>query len=191
MNRIVTLAALTLVAASAVAAPEKYNIDPNHTYPSFETDHNGGMSLWRGKFNKSSGTIMLDTAAKAGSIEVTVDMASINFGLDRMNAHAMSADMFDVAKYPTAVYKGTFSKWNGDAPAEVTGELTMHGVTKPLKLVINSFMCKQNAMTRRMSCGADASATFNRDDFGVDYGKSMGSKMATKLLISVEASKAD
>src|SRR5687768_1623387 len=95
-----TAVAMTLMSVSAGAAPEKYNIDSGHTYPSFEADHNGGMSLWRGKFNKTSGSIVLDTAAKTGTVEVTIDMASIDFGHDRMNAHAISADMFDVAKYP-------------------------------------------------------------------------------------------
>lgn len=183
--------ALTVIAGSAIAAPEKYNIDSAHTYPSFEADHNGGMSLWRGKFNSSSGSVTLDTAAKTGSVDVTIQMASIDFGHDRMNTHAMGADMFDVAKYPVATYKGTISKWNGDAPAEVDGQLTMKGVTKPVKLTLNSFLCKPNAMTRRMTCGADAVGTLNRDEFGVDYGKAMGIKMATKLLISIEAVKAN
>jgi polyisoprenoid-binding protein YceI len=186
---VATAVAMTLMSVSAGAAPEKYNIDSGHTYPSFEADHNGGMSLWRGKFNKTSGSIILDTAAKTGSVEVTIDMASIDFGHDRMNTHAMSADMFDVAKYPIATYKGTLSKWEGDKPVEVDGQLTMHGVTKPVKLSINSFMCKLG-MTRKMTCGADASATFNRDEFGVDFGKP-SFKMATKLLISIEAVKAD
>lgn len=190
MKRTTTFAALAMLAASAAAAPEKYNIDADHTYPSFEADHQGGLSLWRGKFNSSSGSVTLDRAAKTGSVDVTINMDSIDFGHKGMNDHAMRADIFDVAKYPTSTYKGTISKWNGDAPAEVDGQLTMKGVTKPLKLVINSFLCKQN-MQRRMVCGADASATFNRDDFGVDYGKAFGFKMDTRLLISIEAVKAD
>jgi len=191
MIRTATFAALAAVAVSAAAAPEKYDIDPNHTFPAFEADHMGGLSLWRGKFNSSSGSVTLDTAAKAGSVEVTIDMASLDFGHDKMNEHAKGDQMFDVAKFPTATYKGTFSKWNGDAPAEVTGQLTMHGVTKPVTLTINSFLCKPNPMNRKMTCGADASAMLNRDEFGVDYGKSFGFKMATKLLITIEAIKAN
>lgn len=191
MFRRAAAAALTVLAVSAFAAPEKYNIDPGHTYPSFEADHNGGMSLWRGKFNSSSGSVTLDTAARTGSVDVTIQMASIDFGHERMNTHAMGADMFDVAKFPVATYKGAISKWNGDAPAEVDGQLTMKGVTRPVKLTLNSFLCKANSMTRRMTCGADAVGTLNRDEFGVDYGKAMGFRMATKLLISIEAVKAD
>lgn len=191
MNRTMTFAALAVLAASATAAPEKFNIDPQHTYPAFEADHMGGLSLWRGKFNRTSGSVTLDTAAKTGSVEVTVDMASIDFGNDALNVHATSASMFDAKKYPTATYKGTISKWNGDAPAEVDGQLTMHGVTKPVKLTVSTFLCKPNPMNKVMTCGADASATFNRDDFGVDEGKSYGFRMATKLLITIEAAKAN
>lgn len=191
MIRTMLVSSLALVAVSAVAAPEKYNIDPAHTYPSFEADHMGGLSLWRGKFNTSSGSVTLDTAAKTGSVDITVNMASIDFGHDKMNEHARSAEIFDTAKFPTATYKGKISKWNGDAPAEVDGQLTMHGVTKPVKLTLNAFLCKANPMNRRMTCGADAVGTLNRDEFGVGYGKDFGFRMATKLLITIEAVKAN
>ena len=178
---------MVLGTGTALAEPVTYTIDPAHTYPSFEADHMGGMSLWRGKFNTTSGTVKLDRAAKSGEVDVTVQMASINFGHDKMAEHAKGADMFDVAKFPTATYKGKFSKWNGDVPTEVTGDLTMHGVTKPVKLTINSFMCKANAMTKKESCGADAVAQFSRADFGVNFGENFGFKMDVKVLISIEA----
>lgn len=191
MIRKTLLVALFAGAATAVAAPEKFTIDPDHTYPSFEADHMGGLSIWRGKFNSSAGVVVLDRVAKTGSVEVTIQMASIDFGHEGMNEHARAADMFDVKKYPLAVYKGTFSKWTGDAPAEVEGTLTMHGVTKPVKLSINAFLCKENPMNRRLTCGADAVAVINRDDFGVDVGKDFGFRMATKLLITIEAVRAN
>jgi len=175
------------VSGAALAAPVTYEIDPNHTYPSFEADHGGGMSVWRGKFNASKGTVTLDLAAKKGEVDITIDAASVDFGHDRMNEHAKAADIFDVAKFPTITYKGAFSKFNGDVPAEVDGQLTMHGVTKPVKLTLNSFMCRTNATTKRETCGADASATFNRADFGVNMGQTMGFKQEVKLAIQVEA----
>jgi len=181
------LGAAMVAAGVASAEPVTYTIDPAHTYPSFEADHMGGMSLWRGKINSSSGTVKLDRAAKAGEINVTMDMASINFGHAKMEEHSRSADMFDVAKFPTATYKGKFSKWNGDQPTEVEGELTLHGVTKPVKLTINSFMCKANPMTKKETCGADAVGMINRADFGVNFGANFGFKMDVKVLISVEA----
>jgi polyisoprenoid-binding protein YceI len=188
-----TLALLAVVAGAGVAnaAPSTYNVDPHHTFPSFEADHMGGMSLWRGKFNTSSGVVHLDRAAHAGDLSITIDTASINFGYDKMDEHAKTAEIFDVAKFPTATYKGTFSKWNGDAPTEVQGELTLHGVTKPVTLTIDSFLCKVNPMMKKEVCGADAVTTINRADFGVDFGKAYGFKMDTKVLISVEAIKAD
>ena len=182
---------LATVAAAAGAAPATYNIDPEHTYPAFEADHMGGLSVWRGKFNHTTGKVVLDVAAKTGQIDVTVDVASIDFGHDKLNEHALGADMFDVAQHPVATYTGRISKWDGDRPIEVDGEFTLKGVTRPLKLAIDSFLCKPNPMTRRETCGADASATFQRDAFGVDYGKAFGFKMDTRILISIEAVKAD
>jgi polyisoprenoid-binding protein YceI len=191
MIRKIAMLGLLMTAGAAVAAPATYNIDSDHTFPAFEADHMGGLSLWRGKFNKTSGKVVLDTAAKTGEVDVTVDMASVDFGHDGMNNHAKNPDIFDVAKFPKATFKGKVSKWNGNAPAELDGQFTMKGVTKPLKLTVNSFLCKPHPMTRKEVCGADASGTFKRDDFGVDYGKTMGFKMDTKLLISIEAVKAD
>jgi polyisoprenoid-binding protein YceI len=183
------LALLAAVFASSTAfAAEIYKVDPGHTYPSFEADHFGGLSNWRGKFDKSDGTIVLDRAAKTGTVDITIDANSLDFGHAKMNEHAKSPDMFDVAKYPTANYKGKIV-FKGDAPSTVDGELTLHGVTKPVTLHINSFKCIQHPMLKREVCGADASATFNRADFGVDYGVKMGFKPEVKLDIQVEAIK--
>src|SRR3984893_14837530 len=168
MNRIVLASTAALLSASTFAAPVTYILDPAHTYPSFEADHMGGLSVWRGKFNTSSGKVVYDKAAKSGSIEVTVDMSSVNFGMAKLDEHAKSAEIFDAAKYPTATFSGKFTKFNGDSPTEAQGTLTMHGVTKPVTLTINSFMCKPNPMNKKEVCGADAVATINRSDFGVN-----------------------
>ena len=181
-------AILTLATASVVAAPATYQIDPGHTYPSFEGDHFGGLSVWRGKFDTSSGTIVYDKDKSTGTVEVTVDTSSINFGNPKLDEHAKSADLFDVAKFPTAVYKGTLVNFKDGAPTQVQGQFTLHGVTHPLTLTINSFKCMPNPMTKKEVCGADASATFDRADFGVNYGDKYGFKMAVKLQIQVEGS---
>jgi polyisoprenoid-binding protein YceI len=175
------------IAGAAVAAPVTYEIDPQHTYPTFEADHMGGMSMWRGKINSSAGKIVLDKAASTGSVEVTMDMKTIDFGLDALNAHAQTPDLFDTAKYPTATFTGKLAKFQNGAPTEVDGTLTLHGVSKPVTLKINSFQCKDHPMKKKEFCGADASATINRDDFGVDFGKQMGFKMGVTLRISIEA----
>ena len=182
------LALLAVAFASSAAFADTYKIDPGHTYPSFEADHFGGLSNWRGKFEKTEGTIVVDRAAKTGTVDITIDANSLDFGHAKMNEHAKGPDMFDVAKYPTANYKGKIV-FKGDVPASVNGELTLHGVTKPVTLQINSFKCIQHPMLKREVCGADASATFNRADFGVDYGIKMGFKPEVKLAIQVEAVK--
>jgi polyisoprenoid-binding protein YceI len=188
MKRIVLASMSALLSASAFAAPVTYKLDPSHTYPSFAADHMGGLSVWRGKFDSSSGTVVYDKDAKTGTIEVTVDMSSVNFGMPKLDEHAKSAEIFDVAKYPTATYTGKFTKFNGSAPTEAQGTLTLHGVTKPLTLTINSFLCKPSPMTKKEVCGADASATFNRSDFGVNFGDKYGFKQEVTLQIQVEGS---
>ena len=190
MNRIVLASMAVLVGANSFAAPVTYVLDPDHTYPSFEADHLGGLSVWRGKFDSSSGKVVYDKVAKAGSIDVTVNMKSVNFGMAKLDEHARSAEMFDVTKFPTATYSGKFTKFNGASPTEAQGTLTMHGVTKPVTLTIDAFKCIQSPLTKKEVCGADASATFNRSDFGVSYGDKYGFNQEVKLQIQVEGSPA-
>jgi polyisoprenoid-binding protein YceI len=173
----------------AFAAADTYQLDPTHTYPSFEADHFGGLSVWRGKFTKSSGTVTLDRAAKTGTVDVTVDPASIETGNGKLDEHLKSNEFFDVAKYPSATYKGTDIKFDGDKPVEVIGNLTMHGVTKPLNLKIDSFKCMPHPMLKREVCGVEASAQFSRADYGMDFGTKYGFSMDTKLHIQSEGIK--
>lgn len=177
-----------LAACSSTALAATYNIEPSHTYPSFEADHKG-ISLWRGKFTKTSGTVELDRAAKTGSVDIIVDTDSVDFGHAKMNEHAKSDDMFNVPKFPNATYKGKI-KFKGDMPSSIDGEFTMLGVTKPLTLKINSFKCIMNPVLKREVCGADASAQFKRSDFGLTYGMPNFSP-EVKLAIQVEAIKSE
>jgi len=186
-RKFLVAATLATSASLAYAAADTYKIDPGHTYPSFEADHMG-ISVWRGKFTKTEGTITLDRAAKTGSVDITVDMSSVDFGHEKMNEHARKPDIFDVAKYPTATFKGSKLQFNGDTPVAVEGQFTLHGVTKPLTLTINKFKCIDHPMLKREVCGADASATFQRSDFGVSFGLPRFSP-EVKLAIQVEAVK--
>ena len=179
-------AVLVLAACNAGAAPVCYAIDPAHTYPSFEADHMG-MSFWRGKMNKNSGVVVLDKAAGTGTVEVTIDLASIDFGLKAMNAWAVGKDFFNVKKSPRATYSGKLEKFVDGSPTEVNGELSLNGVTKPVKLTINRFKCMPHPLYRREFCGADASGSFKRDEFGLTAGKDWGFNMDVALRIQVEA----
>ncbi len=175
-----------VVGAVAFAAPVTYNIDPGHTYPAFEADHWGGLSVWRGKINRSSGTVVLDREAETGTIEVTMDMASVDFGHDGMNNRA-TADIFHVDQFPTATFTGTLVNFQDGKPTGVEGTLTLHGVSQPVNLEISRFQCQPHFMHKREVCGADASATIDRGAFGVDYDLENGFFPQVKLLITVEA----
>ena len=186
MKHFCTSLTLALAAATAAAEPVGYAIDPAHTFPSFEADHMG-ISVWRGKMNKSSGKVVYDKASGAGTVEVTTELASIDFGLDPLNAWARGKDFFDVKKYPRAVFKGNLQSPVNGVPTQVVGELTLHGVTRPLTLTVHTLKCIQHPMLKRDYCGADASGTFNRDDFGLGVGKEYGFKMDVDLRIQAEA----
>lgn len=183
-------ALVVFATASASAAPATYQLDPSHTYPSFEADHMG-ISVWRGKFNTTTGTLVLDRAATTGRVEAVIDIASVDFGHDKMNEHALSADFFDVAKHPTATYKGQLAKFVDGVPTQVVGELTLQGVTRPLTLDVHLFKCIPHPLNKRELCGADATAVFQRDAYGLTAGKDYGFSMDVQLRIQMEALKAE
>jgi polyisoprenoid-binding protein YceI len=191
MKRTYPLLLLALAVTSATAASTTYNIDPDHTHPSFEVDHFGGLSTWRGTFKKSSGSVTIDPEAKTGTVDVVIDTATVDFAHDKLNEHASSPEMLDVTKYPTAEYKGKFVDFANGAPKSVTGVLTLHGISKPVTLTINSFKCIEHPMLKKQVCGADASGSFNRADFGVNYGQQYGFKQDVLLRIQVEGIKAN
>ena len=158
-------AAIALVPSLALAAPEELRIDSDHTYPSFEFSHMG-ISVWRGKFGKTSGTVTLDRAARTGAVEIRVDSASVDFGHRAMNEAALSAEWLNVERFPVMRYRGPMV-FEGDVPVAVDGELSLLAVTKPVRLAIHAFKCITHPLLRREVCGADAEGDFNRSDFGM------------------------
>ncbi|MBN8482507.1 MAG: polyisoprenoid-binding protein [Xanthomonadales bacterium] len=181
------LFAVSFLPAVAMGMTVRYEVDPAHTYPSFEADHMGGLSTWRGKFNATRGEVSLDRAAGTGSVTIEVDIASIDFGHDEMNRHAIAADLFDAADHPRANYTGTLAGFRDGAPTRVEGKLTLRGVMHPLALDIVSFKCMPHPMLKREVCGADARAVLQRDAFGISAGKDHGFDMRVALRIQVEA----
>lgn len=178
------LAAL-LVLSPALAGAQSYNIDPNHTYPSFEAGHMG-ISVWRGKFTRTTGSVVLDRAGMKGTVEISIDAASIDFGHAKLEEHTRGPDFFNVERFPVITYQGTIAGWNGDTPATVDGQLTLLGQTRPVTLTIHSFRCIEHPMQHREVCGADASASFRRSDFGMNYGLQYSGD-EIRLAIQVEA----
>lgn len=188
MNQKLALLSLTaLFAAPALAAPENYTIDPRHTFPTFEINHLG-FSTQRGRFNSTSGKITINREAKKGTVLVTIDTTSVNTGVPKLEEHLRGEDFFDVAQHPSMTFKSSNLKFNGDVPVAAEGELTIRGITKPVTLAITSFKCGPNPVAKKDACGADASATIKRSDFGMKYAlPALGDEV--KLLINVEAFK--
>lgn len=179
--------ALGALASTSMAAPTTYEVDPNHTYPTFEADHLGGISYWRGKINSTTGTVTLDPEMGTGSVDVTMDMSTIDFGHEGLNDHAKTADMFDVENFPTATYTGRLVDFRNGAPTAVDGTLTLHGVSRPVRLEIGRFVCKDHPMNQsNRVCGADATTQIDRSDFGIDFGAPLFDMNVT-LRISIEA----
>jgi polyisoprenoid-binding protein YceI len=178
-----------LMSAPAVQA-QSYSIDPGHTYPSFEADHLG-LSFWRGKFTKTTGKVVLDRGSSTGgSIDITIEASSIDFGHAKMNENARGKDMFNVEQFPTVTYKSRALKFDGEKLVAVEGDMTLLGVTKPMPLKVTHFKCAMHAMLKREVCGVDASARFDRSDYGLSYGVPRFSP-EVKLQIQAEAIRAD
>jgi len=183
-----TLAALALVAtAFGASAADTYVIDNTHTFPTFEYTH-FGYSTASAKFNTTKGTITLDLKKKTGSVDVTIDVASVNSGVPKLDEHLKSKDFFEADKYPSITFKSSAFRFDGDALSEVAGDLTVHGVTKPITLKVTSFVCKEHPMKKVPACGANAVASLKRSDFGVGaYAPAISDEI--NLRIQVEAHK--
>ncbi len=184
---LLALALTALVSSSAFAAPETYVLDTTHTYPRFSYSH-FGYSTQQGTFGKTTGKIVLDKAAKSGSVEVNIDVTAVNTGLPLFNEHIQGSDFFDTANYPTATFKSTKVNFKGDQPASVEGQLTLKGVTKPVTLNITSFQCMPHPMLKKEACGANATAVVKRTDFNMGkYAPYVGDDVT--LTIAVESIK--
>lgn len=181
------LAAVLIPAAFALPAiaADSYTVDPGHTYPSFEINHLG-FSTMRGTFDATSGKIMLDPAAKSGSIEIIVDAASLDTGHGKRDEHLRSEEFFNVARFPTLTYKANKLEFDGDKLVGADGELTLLGVTKPVSLTVTAFRCAAHPMTKKPVCGANATASIMRSEFGMKtYVPAVGDEV--KISIEVEA----
>ncbi len=168
-RQILAAAAIASLSTGALAAPESYTLDSRHTFPVFEVSHMG-LSIQRGRFNKTTGTFTLDRAAKAGTIAIDIDVASIDMGIEKWDQHMKSEDFFNVAKFPTVTYKASKLMFDGDKVVGAEGELTLLGVTKPVKVSVSDFNCKMHPMLKKDACGGNVTAMIKRTDFGMGYG---------------------
>ncbi|VXB96263.1 YceI family protein [Massilia sp. 9I] len=164
MKKIALLLLSAALSSTALAAPETYVIDGSHTFPRFEYSH-FGYSTQISRFDKTSGSIVLDRAAKTGSIDVSIDATSVNTGFPVFNQHLQAEDFFDTKKYPTITYKSSKLNFEGDKPSSVDGTLTIKGIAKPVRLEISSFHCMPHPMLKKDACGANAVAKIKRSEF--------------------------
>jgi polyisoprenoid-binding protein YceI len=177
---------------AAIAAPVNYNIDSLHSFPNFSVTHLG-MSTVHGRFEQMKGKVVYDAAAKTGSLEVHVPTATVSTGDAKRpdgqrsrDEHLRSADFFNAAEFPEMTFKSTKLNFAGDKLETIDGNLTMLGVTKPIKLNVTSFVCAPNPFSKKPMCGANLEGTIKRTDYGMKFGVPAISD-DVKLVIGVEA----
>lgn len=180
MKRLI-IAAATLAALPAPADVESYNIDPKHTFPAYEIGH-FGYSFQRGRFDRTEGKIQIDTVAKAGSVEVAIDTASVSSGVPKLDENLRGEDFFDVQKFPRMTFKSTDFAFDGERLRQARGTLTINGIAKPVTFEVTYFKCGLNPMLMRKVCGADMTASIKRSDFGIKYALPM---LADEVLLRV------
>ena len=186
MKRLLFGAAL-LASLPVAAGLETFSVDPRHTFPTYEIGHLG-YSFQRGRFNKTTGKITLDTAAKKGSADIVIDATSVNTGVEKLEEHIRSDDFLKTATNPTITFKSSQFVFEGDVLKKAIGDLTIAGVTRPVALDVTHFHCAAHPVSKRKVCGAELVAQIKRSDFGIRYGLPALSDDMT-LRIGVEAVK--
>lgn len=176
-----------VAAAPALAAPETYVVNGNHTFPRFSYSH-FGYSTQLSRFDKTTGTVVFDKAAKTGAVNIVIDAKSVNTGSATFNEHIQGEDFLDTAKYPTATFKSTKVVFEGDKPVAIEGKLTLKGVTKPVTLTVTSFQAMPHPMTKKDAIGANAYTVVKRSEFNAGkYAPNVGDDV--RIDIAIEAMK--
>jgi polyisoprenoid-binding protein YceI len=173
------------MAGSAIAAPVTYNVDGSHTFPRFSYSH-FGYSTQLSSFKNTSGKVVFDAEAKTGSVDISIDMKSVNTGFEVFDGHIQGEDFLDTAKFPTATFKSTKVVFEGDKPKSIEGNLTIKGVTKPVTLTVTSFQAMPHPMMKKPALGANAFTTIKRSEFNAGkYAPYVGDDV--RIDIAVEA----
>ena len=190
MKKIPLLAVVAALgfAAAAHAESATYAIEPSHSFATFEIGH-FGTSTNRGRFNKTSGTVTLDKAAKTGALDVVVDTTSLDTGTAAFTKHISSEEILNVAANPTAHLVANKFTFSGDKVTEIAGTLTLNGKTNPVVLKAQNYNCYNSPMIKREVCGGDFDTTIVRSQYGVSYGLNYGFPDNVHLVIQVEAVK--
>jgi polyisoprenoid-binding protein YceI len=176
MSKFPVVLILAALPFAANAAPENFTADPLHSSVNFYIDHLGLTNIY-GKFTKFGAKYSLDRAAKTGSVDVTIETASVDTGDSDKGSrprsrddHLRTADFFNAAEFPKMTYKSSKVNFTGDNPSAIEGNLTLLGVTKPVALTIERFKCNPASATAKERCGGVVVGKFKRSDFGMNRG---------------------
>jgi len=168
--------ALLCVPLAGLAQSESYTLDPYHTIPHFQLEYHGFGTI-TGRFDKAAGKFIIDRAARKAALEFDIESASINTADgDRgkrprsRDEHLRTGDFFNVMEFPRISFRSTSVRFSGDAPAEIEGQVTLLGVTRPLTFNVERWVCKEHAVYKRPACGGNATALLKRSEFGMKYG---------------------
>lgn len=189
LKQMLTATACCALAPAALAAEQAYTVDPTHTFITIQASHQG-LSYMHAMFTKVSGKLWLDREKETGKVEINIDTTSLTFGSALMDKVIQGEDYFNAAKHQTATYKSSSIAFKNKKAVTVNGELTLLGVTKPVKLVIDSFTCMNHPMLKREVCGADAHAELDRSQFGMNKGADAEHPLV-RILIGIEAVQGD
>ena len=187
--RRLVLATLIAAASFSAQAADKYDIDPTHTQVQFTYNHLGFSNI-TGRFDEVKGDFLFDAADPTkSSVSITIPVASISTGVAKLDEHLLKADFFDATQFPTATFKSTGVTAAGEGKLAVAGDLTIHGVTRPVVLDVTINGIGEHPMRKLPAAGFDATATIKRSDFGVGaYVPAVGDEVT--LSITVEATQA-
>lgn len=178
--------AATLMSAPALAA--NYAIDPDHTYAAFEIGH-FGTSTNRAQFEKTTGSLSFDRAAKTGQVDVRIDTRSVHSGSAEFDKHLQGENLFQTERYPEMRFVSDRFEFEGDRVTQVHGQLTLLGQSHPVTLKASQFNCYQSPMLKAEVCGGDFSATIDRTQWGMDYLVAAGIPKQVRVVVQIEASK--
>jgi polyisoprenoid-binding protein YceI len=168
-------AALLAAPLAASAQSQSFTIDPYHTIPHFSLEYHG-YATFQGRFDRTSGKFALDRAARSASLEFAMEAASLTTGDNERGSrprsrdeHLRSPDFFNVVEFPRIAFRSTAVRFNGEVPAEIDGQLTLLGITRPLTFKVERWVCKDHPVYKKPACGGNVSAVLKRSEFGMKY----------------------
>ncbi len=172
---LIALAGLCLTGPALHAQASSWTIDPNHSNASFQIRHLG-VSTVRGSITGVKGTVQLDDKdVTKSTVSATLDTSTVNTSNDARDKHLKSPDFFDTAKFPQITFKST-SFSNAGGKLQMTGDLTLNGITKPITLDVDGPAPPQKGMGGKTVSGFSATGTVKRSDY------SFGAKYAPPML---------